>query len=662
MKRVFHLYGDNIVECERVFNLIKISLKLTEIKLNGSITNLQIFAKLQDKVFEFIFFPGFGSGRWKQDILIHIKERGGILREAADCIITEVINGSEVVLLAIEFCSALPAGNQAWQRSGRAYSFARSNVPYIYLTEIGGYELDDARNKKAARMPNPAVPFSYVSYSNTRKTPVLIIYQFSPGADNTNKERYKNIIGSSQLLELLHALITNSDWKDIKSSLEEKALSFVGELASSSGLRKVTLSPEEWIDLYNNIQINDNILQCLSALPKIDWKKRVSIELTKSAKRLMDLGTEYGQAITAKDLPINFISKENTKLFLDELTVLYPNISNGIKKMFDGSDSVAICWITGFKPRGDDSRPDRGLLPLLRMLIGEGANVLTVVYGPAKTIMWELLESTPQKLAESNGLWEVIFALSDGLIIDSLTLQKSHISINKEQWISTRMQINTQKQMAVNNLRSPMIYGENDVDSALHILFKYILSDSCFESMCNPPGGDWSGISIVDRNTEYRWLTLPRVTVSNSKRPDHVIQILTTNQLLCIESKDYLQNLEEGIGIKLNQYCSDLLSTMPSCKRDKNCNFEGWDDEVSSYIDPRFDYISASAFIQNRDNELEMGLKKSGCDVIFSLKFTAGSKTIIYIKKGSSKADEIIRLLTSVVIPDTIHLELVIVS
>lgn len=175
MKRVFHLYGDNIVECERIFNLIKMSLNLTEIKLNGSITNLQIFAKLQGNVFEFIFFPGFSSGRWKQDILIHIKERGGILREAADCIITEVINGSEVVLLAIEFCSALPAGNQAWQRSGRAYSFARSNVPYIYLTEIGGYELDVNRKKKAPRMPNPAVPFSYVSYSNTRKTPVFII-------------------------------------------------------------------------------------------------------------------------------------------------------------------------------------------------------------------------------------------------------------------------------------------------------------------------------------------------------------------------------------------------------------------------------------------------------------------------------------------------------
>ncbi len=662
MKRVFHLYGDNIVECERVFSLIKISLNLTEIKVNGSVTNLQILAKLQNQIFEFIFFPGFGRGRWKQDILIHIKERGGILREAADCIITEVIAGGEVVLVAIEFCSALPAGNQAWQRSGRAYSFARSNVPYIYLTEIGGYELDGTRNKKAARMPNPAVPFSYVSYSNTRKTPVLIIYQFSPGADNKNKKRYKDIIGSSQLLELLHALIIDTDWENIKSSLEEKALSFVGELASNSALKKSILSPREWIDLYNNIQIDSDVLGYLSSLPKICWKKKVSIELTNSAKKLMDLGAKYGQAITAKDLPINFISKENSKLFLNELTALYPNISNEIKNMFDGSDSVAICWITGFKPQGDDSRPDRGLLPLLRMLVGEEAKVLTIVYGPAKPMMWELLESTPQKLAESNGLWEVIFALSDGLIVDSLTLKKSYISMNKEQWISTKIQVKAQKQMTVNNLRSPMLYGENDVDSALHMLFKHILSDNCFESMCNPPGGDWSGISIVDKNNEYRWLTLPRVTLSNSKRPDHVIQILTKNQLLCIESKDYLQNLEKGIGIRLNQYCSDLLSTIPSCKRDKNCNFEGWDDEVSSYTNPKFDYISASAFIQNKDNELETGLKKSGCDIVFSLKFTADGKTIIYIMKGSSKADEVIRLLENAVIPDTIHLKLIIIA
>lgn len=101
---------------------------------------------------------------------------------------TGVRDGREVPLLAIEYCAALPAGNQAWQRCGRAYSYGLAGVPFLYVAELGGFELDSLRERKAARLPNPAVPFSYISHSVSRSTPVLPVFISNPGADTASRD------------------------------------------------------------------------------------------------------------------------------------------------------------------------------------------------------------------------------------------------------------------------------------------------------------------------------------------------------------------------------------------------------------------------------------------------------------------------------------------
>jgi glycosyltransferase involved in cell wall biosynthesis len=83
----------------------------------------------------FQFFPGYGQARWNQDVLGYVKRTGGRLREAADAIITKITDGTEKPLAAIEFCGAIPAGNQAWQRNGRAFSFARAGIPYFFIAK-----------------------------------------------------------------------------------------------------------------------------------------------------------------------------------------------------------------------------------------------------------------------------------------------------------------------------------------------------------------------------------------------------------------------------------------------------------------------------------------------------------------------------------------------
>ena len=77
----------------------------------------------------------------------------------------------------LRILQAATAENQAWQRSGRGYSAGMSKIPYLYVAEIGGFELDtNTRERKAARLPNATVPFSYLTYSH-ENSPMLPIYE-----------------------------------------------------------------------------------------------------------------------------------------------------------------------------------------------------------------------------------------------------------------------------------------------------------------------------------------------------------------------------------------------------------------------------------------------------------------------------------------------------
>ena len=91
------------------------------------------------------------------------------------------------------------------------------------------------------------------------------------------------------------------------------------------------------------------------------------------------------------------------------------------------------------------------------------------------------------------------------------------------------------------------------------MLFTSLPSNKCFEGLCNPPGGDWSGLSVIVNQCEYRWVSLPRVSGEiNGKRPDHVLQLYPNDNnnsiILSIESKDRSYDLETNVGIQLKQY------------------------------------------------------------------------------------------------------------
>ncbi|MDY2844220.1 MAG: hypothetical protein SOT81_09600 [Treponema sp.] len=641
-EKIINIHGDNIVECERALSLCKKSLQLQNLQLafNSSVFCPSYSANNDFSKFCFTFYPGYG--RWNFDILQYLQTNENSLREAPDVIITEIIAEKEIPLVAIEYCGALPAGNQAWQRSGRGYSAGMSKIPYLYIAEIGGYELDENRNRKAARLPNPAVPFSYLSYSHNRHT-VLPVYEKSAGCDEDNAELYKDVFSENELENLVRKIISNKDFNSDKKALENKVLKFIQIKAATSKGKSITLSADEWQKAYKVICSNESLISFLCKENPISWQKTAYIEnLTESAEKFMKIASKYAIGITSKNLPMCIIPNQNKEKFLKETFELYKNLTDEFKAWIINSKNLVITWIMGFKPHGDDARPDRGLVPFSRMLTGSESAILTFVYGPVPKKALNELESNPKNLGKENGIWEAIFSASDALLVDSATSDKKICYIKQDFQLSNSSDFSVKEFVQT----IPKRIGENDVDTILHTLFTNIKSLKIFEGVCNPPGGDWSGISILENGTEYRWLSLPRVSKTEAKRPDHVFEIFGIAEkpiLLSVESKETAAALEKDIGRRLNQYLIDLAKNTVSAEHKNNSS----DWKISSHKISIEDYIlvSAAAYICKKENDFKTAESKVNCDIIFTYVFDEEKNCTIKMSAYSEIGKSVIESL-----------------
>lgn len=187
----------------------------------------------------------------------------------------------------------------------------------------------------------------------------------------------------------------------------------------------------------------------------------------------------------------------------------------------DDRELVISCF-RGFKPRGDDARPDRGVVPMAPMLFGDDVDHLAIIFGPAKPAVEDRLRNDPVELAATNGLWESVVKLANWCLVDASTFD-DYAAVA---FLLAPRHPAPQSPEPRDDLPSavPIRVGEQDIDTLLHVLFSESRSDRVFEGLCNPPGGDWSGLSLRDSADAaiFRWISLPRVSSSGAKRPDHV--------------------------------------------------------------------------------------------------------------------------------------------
>lgn len=634
------IHGDNIIECERTLDLMVCAYgaKVERFSDNLYCPQFRLIVNGTPK-FEVTLYSG--HGRWGMDIQGILARHGAPIREATDAYITKEENGQEEIILAIEYCNALPAGNNAWQRNGRAITCIELGIPYFYYAEVGGVELDSRRRVKASRFPNPIVPFSYLSASVSLDEVCIPIYEAHPAITDVLREKFQSIFGCKSSLILLKGIIEGSDHSVSFETLKEKGLSLV-KMLSDDRKRIDTLKGEQW----------NKFLEIASAQKKAEWlsskkvvqhwqrKQSAKVKVTKTFKRLVDkIKSINCISIGAKEVPICLIPKDGLPKMIETFEKIYSGkgVDGIIDKLKTLNESLVIVWITGFKPRGDDSRPDRGLVPLARMIFGNDIQILTIVSGPAFEKTWRLFKEEPLRLPEINGLWEAIINLSNLVFTDSATSKNGplyYIRKREVEKTSIRVTLN-----AANNL--PNGFSEHDVDSAIHSLFSRRADLRIYESMCNPPGGDWSGISIMDfaRTAEYRWTSLPRVSAVNGKRPDHVIQFHIDKQdtFLSIESKNNASDLEKQVGKRMRQYLDDLFHSPPIAHKS---NSDVWKLYTSTELPLKsYQIFSAGAFCYKNATELKDVIMQGKLDIVMAFEFKAENAVSVLHLKVSKECE-----------------------
>ena len=617
------IHGDNIIECERALKLIVHSYKGILVSENKSIIVPSYVIKYEDnKIIKVELFGG--HNRWNIDINTELSKYGAPLREATDVYITKLKddNNSEELLVAIEFCNALPAGNNAWQRNGRAITCAEIGVPYFYFAEIGGVELDSNRKVKAPRFPNPIVPFSYLTTSRNFNVICVPVYEAHPAISGELIEKFMPVFGTDTCMGLLKSIINRGETKNEEEMLIEKGITLV-KLLSENRKRRDTFHDTEWED-FLKLSSGQKKSEWIKKHPnrKI-WKKKVSskVPITKSFDELLTKTQNLNLlSVGSKTIPICLVVNGNIKNFSTLLKEIYPpkiinKLANQIEKK---NKPLLIVWITGFKPKGDDSRPDRGLVPLARMLFGNDIDILTIVYGPARKHIWNIFRENSSKLAKNNGLWQSILNLSNYVLADSITSEYGALT----KIISQNLKKKSIK-VTFNAAKSNSFFGEHEVDTAIHILFSRQHKANVFESMCNPPGGDWSGISFFDfsSQTEYRWTSLPRVSANFAKRPDHIIQIHHENVdiFLTIESKNKGKDLEKKIGRRLIEYVETFIGTPPTAHKLNKQEWQLFKGKQSPI--KNFSLYSGGAFIYKNLKEMETKIQEGKLDFIFAFEF-----------------------------------------
>lgn len=619
--RNLRIHGDNIVECERTLKMIAEAYNSTYELLNSPVYFPKYSIKTRDC--QFIIELLSGHGRWSGiDLGDIIYKAGGRLRESADSYMTEITGDQETVLLGIEYCSALPAGNNAWQRNGRALASVFANVPYLYYAEIGGIELDENRTPKAPRYPNPAVPFSYVSLSHDMNCVCLPVYRAHPSMTLQNMSAYKSALGYDDGLVYIRQILNREDTTLTVNRLKDKAVKMV-EILSNGRKKKDTLKGKEW----NDLLISTNRPSWLVQKYHEEWQKKSSdkVQVSGTFERLKSKIKSLSVVpITAKDLPFCIVPKHN----LPTLKAWIKDTYNGLDANIDLNEDLALVWITGFKPRGDDSRPDRGLSPLCRMILGKDASIMAIVSGPGTKYTWDKLLNSPKELCESNGLFEAIFSCCNYLFVDSATCD-SYVFMPT----GAKLNKNT-KSITFPYIQNPVVrFFEHDTDCAIHQILSSHKDLGVFECFCNPPGGDWSGISFFKNGKEYKWTSLPRVS-EHSKRPDHLFQIERKGRLIFvpIESKGYGKDLENDIGNRLKDYINDLFNSEPTAyKSNDKTDWKFFDGTIG---DVKYSMISVGAFLYKDERELTNQLLRGNLDAIFAFEF--GKITILHFYASAS--------------------------
>ena len=498
---------------------------------------------------------------------------------------------------------------------------------------MGSSELNSDREIISLRSPNPATILSYLNFSKIYKKPIFPIFVFSDNADNEFKKKFSKIEGTNNLNKLITGLLNDNkfDEKDVEENHNNTWEYYKFLINKSKNLN----SEKEIIIKLSQDFNSQKFIDYYNSSPK-KWKKSVSIPTTNNFKKFQKLVEQNSSSIISTNLPFALIREDKKENFFKEIYKIYK-----FKEIleFSKNKNIIVSFILGFKPKGDDARPDRGLTPFIKTLFNDDINIFTIIYGPAKKNLWDLLVNDPETLGKKNGLFNSIFAISDCILVDSKNYPKKNKNFFLKKEYYFEAPINS-KEFLVDPISLEI--NEHDVDNSIILFFNYFTKNEFFESMVNPPGGDWSSLKLKNytNNKIYSWTNLPRVSGSNSKRPDHIYTILHDNKNYCliIESKNKKKDLDINIGERLKNYIIDLTKYKPSNIYNNDENY--FEKNLNIFDKSNMEYISCIAYYEHEYENIKKIKKlinECKCEILFLIKYDQSHKISLKIYSNNEK-------------------------
>ncbi|MDA9894940.1 hypothetical protein N9D98_02735 [Amylibacter sp.] len=613
----FTVLCDNIIEFDRFFEIACLALQINKNDFTYK-KNIPVVLYLEKPKISFTALVGFG--RWGDNYWTSSINKSLFISENPDVLI-ELKTSKIKKIFAIEFCSALPAGNQSWQRYARGKELSKNGTDYFFVSELGGVELGDNRKEIAIRYPNPIVNYAAKIENEKPKTGNFInLLVEKPGCSDSLSNEFKNVLGTTLLKDYL---------------LENLGLiqKLSGNRSHQDNLIKKYISKKNKKSLFEDDFYNSNIVNPKKSGSE-QWKKIFSIPVTDDTNKILLLATSYSNPYFGSNLPFTLIESTASKCFIQSLNKITKQ--NIVLPKKDDVPNVFFVAIAGFKPKGDDARPDRGLVPLVDSLSKPEDLVITLLFGPAPLNNKDELLSNPIKLAKKNGLWGSILQNSDYIICTSRNFPKTIlVSGFRGETTSSKFQFK------IRDIDKIPKVNENDVDTAVHL----VCNRDCglFESLCNPPGGDWSGVSFYNKEikSEIRYLTLSRAPDKKlNKRPDHIYHYYEENTVIVVESKTTFSSLlkEKEVGKKMVFWTKYLLSHIPQVKKNVDGLWSKSTNEEDKLLESNFIRCGAFTYKNETEKSLNHLMNECSLDLILVYKITDNVWNVEIMTNSSNKS------------------------
>ena len=208
---VYRVYGDNILECLTLIEWLNQTAYSGFVKLGetGPLDRKIHIYRSQNgsTTYAFQLCPYYGgTGRAS---LWPLNPLENYFAEKPDVVVTRLLESGleSKPVLAIEFCDALQAGNQAWQRFRRAYDAALARIPYFYVLPLIGWERDSGGlTLKGARYQNAQITLAQLALSSKYGTPSLQLYTKTSWTRLAEREGLPLPVNRAEFANISHAV------------------------------------------------------------------------------------------------------------------------------------------------------------------------------------------------------------------------------------------------------------------------------------------------------------------------------------------------------------------------------------------------------------------------------------------------------------------------